>query len=234
MFRVATYNVHSCIGTDRRFAPERVADAIKEMDADVLALQELGWHHRGRRNFDQFAFLEEATGYHVIQGPTKFHARAHYGNAILTRAPAQTYRVVDLSWPFHIPRGCILAEITLQGRPLTIVNVHLGLSPWDRRRQVRVLKNEMAHHPGAAVLMGDLNTWKPNAQLLASLHALFPTVTRVKTFHARAPRAALDRIFLSPELGLIHAEAWRTPASAQASDHLPLIADIEWASDPAV
>ena len=38
--RVATYNVHACVGTDGRHDPDRVASVITELDADIVALQE--------------------------------------------------------------------------------------------------------------------------------------------------------------------------------------------------
>jgi endonuclease/exonuclease/phosphatase family metal-dependent hydrolase len=228
-FRIASYNVHSCIGTDRHFAPERIVDALREIDADIVALQELGWHHRGRRNFDQFAFIREMTGYHIIEGPTKSHARAHYGNAILMREPAHAYRTLDLSWPLHIPRGCVIAQTRFGAEPLIIINVHLGLTPWDRARQLKRLIAEIHDHGDQnIIMMGDFNSWKPAGAMFRPLSQLLPHYTALPTFHSRAPRVPLDRIYLSPKLAFHSAEVWRTPTTAKASDHLPVVADITW------
>ncbi|MFQ5347107.1 MAG: endonuclease/exonuclease/phosphatase family protein [Rhodothalassiaceae bacterium] len=225
-FRVATYNVHSCIGLDRRFAPERIAQAIRALDADVVAVQECGWHHRGARHFDQFSYLANATGYSVIEAPTKLHARAHYGNALLVRAPVVTHRVIDLSNPLHIPRGCVLAEVSFGDFAVTILNAHLGLTPWDRGQQIRRLAREIAEVDGPLVLMGDFNNWSPHGAIGRRLAHRLPYCTGFVTFPARAPRLPLDRIYLSPELVFVDARAVRTPLTAVASDHLPVIADI--------
>ena len=225
-FRVATYNVHSCIGSDRRFAPERIAEAILALDADVVAVQELGWHHRGVRHFDQFAYLAEATGYSVIEAPTKFHARAHYGNALLTRAPVVAHRVFDLSIPLHIPRGCVMAAITFGDLSVSVLNAHLGLTPWDRSQQIRRLAREIADIEGPLILMGDFNNWSPRGAIARRLAHRLPYCTNLQTFPARGPRLPLDRIYLSPELVFAAVDVVRTPLTAVASDHLPVVADI--------
>ena len=52
--RIATYNVHSGVGVDRRFRPQRIVDVIDELDADIVALQEVLSPVRG---FDVHAHL---------------------------------------------------------------------------------------------------------------------------------------------------------------------------------
>jgi len=226
-FRAASYNVHSCIGTDRQFAPERIAEVVADIDADVLAIQELGWHHRGLRHFDQFAYLAESTGYSVIEGPTKLHARAHYGNAILARQSVLTHRTLDLSTPLHIPRGCVMAEVSLGGGAATVINAHLGLTPWERRRQVHMLLMEIERLDGDVILMGDFNSWKPAGATFRLIAHRLPRYTDRPTFHARAPRVPLDRIYLSEGLDFLHVEVPRTSLTLRASDHLPVVADID-------
>jgi endonuclease/exonuclease/phosphatase family metal-dependent hydrolase len=51
--RVASYNIHKCRGLDRRTDPERIAKIIAELDADVVALQEILDVRDGRSEFDQ-------------------------------------------------------------------------------------------------------------------------------------------------------------------------------------
>lgn len=225
-FRVASYNVHSCIGTDRRFAPERIADVVLSIDADIVAIQELGWHRRGQRYFDQFAYLADSTGYTIIEGPTKFHARAHYGNAILARRSVLTHRTLDLSSPLHIPRGCVMAEVSLGSRPATVINAHLGLTPWERRRQVHMLLMEIASLEGDIILMGDFNSWKPAGATFRLLTQHLPHYTDRPTFHARSPRVPLDRIYLSDQLEFVQVDVPHTSVTVRASDHLPIVADI--------
>ena len=65
---VATYNIHDAIGADGEFAPERISAVIAELNADVIALQEIGSHVAGT---DVLAYLRDATGYIAVAGPTR-------------------------------------------------------------------------------------------------------------------------------------------------------------------
>lgn len=224
--RVASYNIHSCIGIDRRFDPERIAEVLRSFDADIIGLQEVGWHHRGLRNFDQFAFLEQATGMTVLEGPTKLHTRAHYGNAILTSATVETHWTLDLSLPWHIPRGCIMAEIGIGERTVTVVNAHLGLTPWDRHQQTRRIAHALEGIEGEIILMGDFNTRRPHGQSVRLLADRLPHYTTEPTYHARLPRMPFDRIYLSAGLRFSGMSVPRDPRTGKASDHLPIVADI--------
>mgnify|MGYP005841828611 CR=1 FL=1 len=226
--RVASYNIHSCIGIDRKFDPARIAGIIRAFDADIIGLQEVGWHHRGLRNFNQFAYLEDATGMTILEGPTKLHPYAHYGNAILTRAPVETHWTLDLSLPWHIPRGCIMAEIGIGEKTVTVINAHLGLTPWDRHQQSRRIAHELDRIDGEIILMGDFNTRRPHGQSVRLLARRLPYYTTEATYHTRLPRAPFDRIYLSENLRFTDISVPRDQHSGKASDHLPIVADIAW------
>ncbi len=225
--RVATYNIHSCVGTDRRFSPYRILDAIQEIDADILALQEVGWHQRGERYFNQFQFLSHAAGYQVVEGLTRHHADAHYGNAILSRLPIEDSGNIPLSLRFHSPRTAVHAVINCGDHKLKVVNVHLGLTPWERARQVdRVLDSLNGSKKSPAILMGDVNNFQPDALPFQRLTDYFPKVASPRSFHARLPSARLDRIYLTDELDFHDHTVWRTNITRRASDHLPVVGEI--------
>jgi len=232
-----TWNVHSCIGTDRRSDPARVARFLKRVDADIVALQELGWHHRGEVGFDQFAYLAAETGYQVHAGLTKNHANAHYGNAILTRLPLVSLAEHNLCRPLRIPRGAIEAVFDLGGaRQLRVINVHLGLDPWERREQVeRLLPALDAQHGLPTLLMGDTNEWRGDALAFRALERRLPRVAAPPSFHTRLPRLRYDRIYLSEELEIEDFDALRTHEARNASDHLPVFARVRlpWPVAPA-
>lgn len=224
---VMTWNVHSCIGIDRRFDPERVADFLTRVDADIVALQELGWHHRGRVGFDQFAYMAERTGYGVHEGLTKNHERAHYGNAILTRLPLVSLAHHDLCRPLRIPRGAIEATFEVAGVPLRVVNVHLGLDPWERRQQIdRLLPALDAEPTLPTILMGDTNEWRAESAAFRLLEHRLPHVAAPVSFHTRLPRLRYDRIYLSRELALEDFGALASDEARFASDHLPVLARV--------
>ncbi len=225
--RVATWNIHSCVGLDARFAPDRIAQVIKDLDVDLIGLQEVGWHHRGEAGLDQFAFLEKATGLAAHAGPTKHNERAHYGNALLTRLPVLRSTPIDLSVGRREPRGGIDTLVEVQGRPVRIIVAHLGLDPWERAKQIGRIVDLVAEEPELPTLfMGDLNEWAPNSPRLKRLAQAFPDWASPRSFHARMPTLRLDRIYVNGGLTIPAYEVVRTVLTRRASDHLPVRATV--------
>lgn len=226
-FDIATYNIHSCVGIDARFAPERIAEVIRALECDVVGLQEVGWHHRGEIGLDQFAFIAERTGMKAYAGPTKHHARAHYGNALLTNLPVQDLRFIDLSLPRREPRGAIDADIAVNGRPIRVIVAHLGLDPRERGVQIDRVLAAMDQGPKRpTVFLGDLNEWQGRSPRIRRLQQIFADCAAPRSFHARMPALRLDRIFVSQGLELARYEVVRNALTRRASDHLPVRASI--------
>src|SRR3569832_1504697 len=136
---LATYNIHRCIGGDGRYAPESIVEEMKELDADVIALQEV--ESRATAGFDMLGHLASAMGMHSIAGPTLVRGEGHYGNALLTRLDIHDRRSSDISVPGCETRGAIEARLRCAGRVCSVVSSHLGLRPSDRSRQVLQLLN---------------------------------------------------------------------------------------------
>jgi endonuclease/exonuclease/phosphatase family metal-dependent hydrolase len=145
-----------------------------------------------------------------------------HGNAILAGPRARLLDQARIEIPALEPRGAVLAEFSIEGRPLRVVGMHLDLSGLVRRRQAHaVLATLKARPPMPALLMGDLNEWRPAAGCIADFavdHHLVPTG---HSFPASGPLASLDRIFLSDDLAAVAAGVHRSPLAARASDHLP-------------
>lgn len=222
--RIASWNIHSCVGIDARFAPDRIAQVINDLDVDAIGLQEVGWHHRGEMGLDQFAYLAEQTGMQALAGPTKHHRAAHYGNALLTRLPVKAVDPINLSEPMREPRGALAACLELvPGVEVRVMVAHFGLDPWERNAQVARI---LAYLDGAPTLptifMGDLNEWLPSARCLRRLSARLPDCAAPRSFHAKLPTLRLDRIFVSRDLHLADYAAIRTRQTRLASDHLPV------------
>lgn len=222
---VATYNIHGAIGCDRRFMPQRVADVIREMRVDVIALQEVPLG--GEQTPDVLAILEETTGMHAAAGPTHTRRGRHYGNAVLSRYPIVTKRTIDLSFGSREPRGALDADLDCHGHPLRIVATHLGLRAAERRSQIRRLLQAFDTDEMPVILLGDLNEWFVWGRTLRWLVSHFEEVPAPVTFPSRWPLLALDRIWIRPRHRLVHVKAHATPLSRIASDHLPLIARID-------
>lgn len=224
---IGSYNVHRCIGADRRCSSERVAHVIEELDVDVLALQEVdcGYHVAGA---DQIAQLARAAGMHAVAGPTMRREGGTYGNALLSRWPVRAARHLDLSVQRKEPRGAIDADLELADRVVRIVVTHLGLRRFERALQVEQIVRALdsADQRQITVVAGDLNEWRPNDQSLQALHVRFGRA-RERTFPARRPLFAFDRILVSPRSALRSFVVHDSALARVASDHLPVKAVLE-------
>lgn len=224
--RVATYNVHRCIGRDGRFDPDRVMAVLVELDADVLALQELQWQSsQALHLLDQFA---AKLGHQPIPGPTLLRPDGHYGNALLTRLPIANVQLIDLTVVGHEPRGAIDALLQGTRGVLRVVATHLGLMPSERREQMRQLLWRLEKGPmHTTLLMGDINEWFLWGRPLRWLHRRFGRAPAPATFPACLPMLALDRIWIRPQEQMRRVAAHTSLAARIASDHLPLLALID-------
>ncbi len=222
---VATYNIHGAVGTDRRFDPQRIADVLLEMGADVIALQEVPLGGTMRENV--LTLLRQATGFHTVEGPTRDTPERRYGNAILSRYPVVATRGIDLSFGSREPRGALDADLDCNGHPLRIVATHLGLRPAERRDQIKRLLQVFDTDRMPVIMMGDVNEWFVWGRPLRWLVSRFDVVPAVRTFPSRLPVFALDRIWINPPDRLLRIEVHATPLARRASDHLPLIAHID-------
>jgi endonuclease/exonuclease/phosphatase family metal-dependent hydrolase len=230
VLRVATYNLHAGIGADRRFRPQRLARVLAEIDADIVALQEVASPERG---FDLGAFLARQGGYAHLAGVTFHRPHGPFGNALLTRLPLHAQGVFDLSLPGREPRSAI--DATLQHGPqrLRVLATHLGLGPGERAMQARRLLHALeAATEDALLVLGDLNEWLPRAASLRCLAERFALPRALPSFPAPFPSLALDRILAHPAAALRRLWTHRSRAARWASDHLPLVAEIDMA--PAV
>lgn len=223
----ASYNIHSCVGRDGRCEPERILAVLREIDADIIGLQEVGYRPARRPGGDQYAFFTSTTGMHAVTGHHSGYARAEFGNLLLSRWPIAEQRTIDLTIRGSEPRGAIDARIDIQGHPLRIMVAHLGLHPTERWRQVNRLADAVREESSAPVLlMGDFNIWGAERRLLGRLGASTRRRDHPATFPARFPVLALDRVWTLPARLLTHSRAHRTPLSAVASDHLPVASEI--------
>ncbi len=224
--RFVSYNIHGGIGSDRHFVPRRIAAVIAELDADVIALQEVESRATG---FDMLGYLQRATGLEAIAGPNLVRANGgDYGNGLLTRFRARQISRIDLSVDGREPRGALDVELTCHSGLFRVIATHLGLRPAERRWQVwQLLKAFESERVMPTVLMGDLNEWFLWGRTLGWLHKYFQRTPAPSTFPARFPCLALDRVWVKPRALLKRVAAHRTPLARIASDHLPVVAVVD-------
>ena len=199
---------------------------LNEIGADVIALQEVESRASG---IDMLAWLAKQTGFHPVAGTTLQRADGHYGNGLLTRCPVTRTRVIDLSFGRREPRGAISADLMCDGEQIRVVATHLGLRPAERREQVEQLLNLFRESPDdRAALMGDLNEWFLWGRPLRRLHRYFKHTPSPPTFPSVAPLLALDRLWTHPRAILRRLVVHRSRTARAASDHLPLVAELEF------
>lgn len=222
---VATYNIHRAVGRDGVFDPARVAGVLAEIDAHVVALQEV---QRGAAGRDLVELCRERLAADAVSGATMLRRDAEYGNVLLTRYPVRSVTRLDLSVPPHEPRGALDVVVDCGGWRLRVIATHLGLLPYERRRQVRTLLAALERGEDLpTVLMGDLNEWFLWGRPLRWLHVQFRRTPAPATFPAGLPVFALDRFWVRPRALLERLAVHATPLARIASDHLPLVATLD-------
>lgn len=233
--RIATYNVHKCRGLDRRVSPERIARVLGELDADVIALQEVVAREGGAPEDNQPRFIAKALGgYSCHFGENRKITGAPYGNAVLSRLPVLRARNYDLTRQGRERRGCLRADLEAAGRVLHVFNVHLGTSYFERRHQARRLLSDgilrAVDVAGPSVVVGDFNEWTRGlASRLMSKHYDSVDVRlltgRRRTYPGVLPVLHLDHFYFDRRLQLKSYKLHRTRDSVVASDHLPMVAE---------
>jgi endonuclease/exonuclease/phosphatase family metal-dependent hydrolase len=239
--RVLSYNIHKGVGTDGVTDLPRIADVIRHYDADVVALQEVMWYEPWRRKRSHYQELFDLL--EMPHAAIGLNCRRHfgiYGNATFSRHPFATAENIDVTIPLQRSRSALHTAVRLtDGLPdLHVVNLHFGLARFERRLQSERLVGEMdAGLSGDApvVVLGDTNDWRDR---------LFPTVFRGAGFTRHAPRrrgpthgtfpswypvADLDKVFVRGALRLVRAFPSRLALARVASDHLPVLIEVDLA-----
>ena len=224
--RIATYNIHRAVGSDGREDPKRIAAVLHELDADIVALQEVGYASGTPGNV--LEYLGESIRAQVIEGVTLQDERGHYGNAVLCRRPASGVRLHDISVGGREPRGAIELRLQFNGVAIQVIATHLGLRPGERRHQVEQLIPMLAASSAdIKILLGDLNEWFLWGRPLRRLHRVLGRSPAPATFPARWPWLALDRAWVQPLSAMHRLRAHKSAAAKLASDHLPLVAELQ-------
>ena len=233
-FRIATYNIHKCKGLDLRVKPRRIVEVLRQIKADVIALQEVVSIENGSAEKDQARFIAEELGYEMTMGENRRHRGGGYGNVLLSRFPIVESRNLDITIKGREPRGCLHAGVTLgNDMVVDIYNLHLGTAFVERRHQARrLLDTEILNrrHSAPRIMLGDFNEWT-NGLASRLLKHHFPSsdirshIGRKHTYPGFLPFLHLDHIYYDHHLVLENASVHRSRKALVASDHLPLVAD---------
>ena len=229
--RIATYNIHRCRGMDRRTSPARIAEVLREIDADVIALQEV--IGAGPVGAGQAEEIGAGLGMGWVMNCVRTLRQHQFGNVVLSRYPIVHHSQYDLSWRTCEPRNCQRADLEINGRVLHVYNVHLGTAVLERRYQAGRLAAFVHDRrvTGPKIILGDFNEWMRGAttQLLSGRLKsvdLSNYLKRRRTYPGLFPVVHLDHIYYDGKVEVISVEMPRTRQALMASDHLPLIANL--------
>lgn len=238
--RVMTYNVHGCVGMDRRRSESRVAEVIAALGPDVVGLQELDLGRRRSAGVDQARVIAEQLGWQHHFHPAMQQADEHYGDAILSRFPIVLRQTGTLPGPLLFPcrenRGALRVEITTPAGSVHVINTHLGLRQRELLAQVRCLNSsawmDQVSDDDPLILLGDFNCRpgsKPYRIVTETMRDTWSFGAEYgprNTFPTFWPLLAVDHIFVNGRLRAKRTFVARTPLTRIASDHFPLIADL--------
>jgi endonuclease/exonuclease/phosphatase family metal-dependent hydrolase len=233
--RIASYNIHKAQGLDGRVDVARITEVLREVDADVIALQEVVSHDNAGVDRHQARYLADRLERHFSIGETRKHLGGAYGNVTLSRWKIESARHIDVSVPGREPRGILRTDLDVGGRWLHVFNAHLGTGFFERRRQAaRLIEEkhiERADLGGPRAVVGDFNEWT-RGRVSAALRDQFRDSD--SHLHLRPgypgvlPMLALDHAYFDRELKIESVRLHRSKLSLIASDHLPLVADLVW------
>ena len=171
MPRLLTYNVHRCVGTDRRLDVDRIVAVIAEFEPDVVCLQELDVGRARTGGVDQAEAIADGLAMTSRFHPAMRVEAEQYGDAILTPHPERLIRADALPTVSGIPglepRGAIWSEIEIDGTTVNVMNTHLGLVPREQRLQAAALAGSgwVGGCKGPTLLAGDFNATRSPAPI---------------------------------------------------------------------
>jgi endonuclease/exonuclease/phosphatase family metal-dependent hydrolase len=228
MIRLASYNIHKCVGTDRKFDPSRIISVLAEINADVVALQEADLRFGQRSGILNLQELHDRLG--LVPVPVANADKNHgwHGNVVLVREVA-VHDTHQITLPGVEPRGALVVDMEAKSLQLRVIATHFGLLRRSRAKQVDAVLHAAQTAQGRTVLlMGDLNEWRIGKRSgLTGLEPIFGSPEFfVPSYPSRYPLLALDRILCNPRQALRNIAVHSTALSRKASDHLPITAEL--------
>lgn len=237
-YRLLSWNVHHCVGIDRRHSVERIADSIREHEPDIVALQELEVNHRRSQRIHQPSRLAELLDMDYHYHPVRIRGGAGFGNAVFTRHAMREVRMATLpTFRFLQKRGAVWMSVQLDGHSVQVINTHFGLLRQERMMQARALCGDgWLDHPECRdyprIVCGDFNA-TPKSRVYELLDSTLSDAMKlagdpgVRTWPSMLPVVRYDHVFVCDGIRARRVEVPRTLRTRLASDHLPVLMDFE-------
>ncbi|MCB9849305.1 MAG: endonuclease/exonuclease/phosphatase family protein [Phycisphaerales bacterium] len=230
---VLSYNIHHGEGLDGVIDLPRIAELIRESDADLVALQEVDRGVARSHGVDQPAELARLTGMHAVFDKNIDYQGGEYGNAVLSKFPIEDW---ENHWlPKSLPneqRGMLEVHVRAGDTPIVFLATHFDYHPEEEERlmsvsAVRDLVDELGDLP--VVLAGDLNatpTSKPLDELATFLRSADTLSDDARpSFPADMPDKRIDYVMFT-DRGKIRCTGCEVLLEPIASDHRPVLATL--------
>ena len=237
LLRVATYNIHKGRGLDQKVQIGRIAEVLREIDGDIIALQEVLTIEGKKTQDHQACFIAREMGFHYRIGENRRLQGGAYGNVTLSRFPLIHTHDYDITQPGREERGCLRTDLQIApNRVLHVYNLHLGTSSRERHYQARKLFDsgilKPASRAGPRIVLGDFNEWISGlTSRLMKDHfnsiPVRPLLGRSRTYPGFFPLVHLDHIYFDGALDVVKVAVHRSRGALVASDHIPIIVDFQ-------
>lgn len=229
---IVSFNTQHCLNyVTRQIDYEGVAKLIKELDADIVGLNEM----RGEGDLPgyeaQMEKLAELTGYHYFFAPAiMMGGTSPYGNGLLSRYPIKQAEKIMIPDPTektgksYYETRCIIKAVIDVAEGLTVMVSHFGLNDDERFNAVNTLLPVLEDKK--CVFMGDLNT-TPEDPVLDGIRARMLDTAEVigedkLSFPSDKPVEKIDYIFTSRDIEVTYADI----PEKIVSDHRPYIVKV--------
>jgi endonuclease/exonuclease/phosphatase family metal-dependent hydrolase len=228
MIKVASYNIRKSVGTDRSRKPERILQILSEINADIVALQEVDRRFGQRVTTLSPDLIIDNSDYLPVRFGIREQSLGWHGNVLLVRKGSEVRNQQRIELPAFEPRGAVMADVVVHGQAIRVVGMHLGLIGNWRMKQAEAVVAYLEKLEGTmpTVIMGDLNQWAEDGGCLAEFARHHEVLTPGPSFHSRRPMVALDRIILSRDFSVGATGVLNSALARTGSDHLPVWAEL--------
>ena len=229
LLRVGTFNIRHGSDASGRIRMRLLGRTCRDLDVDVLGLQEVQGGRRGTWYLDQGAVAARLSGARHASGPAMHRGLLRtYGNSLLVRGRIHDVQIIDLPrQPEREPRAALLARVAVRGIEAAVGVTHLQHRPqrWahlehDAPEQLRTVLRALAERPLPRVLLGDLNL-EPDAALPIFAEFGMTVAEHGPSFPAQDPRRRIDYVAVD---GFEICRSWVVDR-LELSDHRPVLVD---------
>jgi endonuclease/exonuclease/phosphatase family metal-dependent hydrolase len=231
IIRFLCFNIHGGYSRDGLRDLRRVHDLMEQYNVDIGAFQEMETRpSRGGKRSDVDVLADQKRPHH-LPGPTMKEGEGWYGNLIVSRYPIIRAKAHTMETTFDFePRNAIDALIETPWGKIRLLNTHLSLSPFERRKEfprlIELVKTVEEEEKHPVILMGDLNEWNPRSRLLRFLDDALVPVSLSATFPSMCPFLKLDRVWYDTPSIMVRGQVLKGPGVSILSDHLPVLIEV--------